>query len=118
MIIFSFIINSVPPRISPFTFGEEAVSYGETMSIQCTISGGDLPVNVEWTLNGSPLTMDLEILTTKQGKRINILTIESVAAKHAGNYTCVARNFAGTSEHSSVLIVNGSCLWDHNFSRI
>lgn len=77
------------------------------VSLQCAIGGGDLPVNIEWMLNGSPLTPDLEISTNKQGKRINNLLIESVSAKHAGSYTCVARNYAGTTEHSSVLIVNG-----------
>lgn len=80
------------------------------VSLQCAIGGGDLPVNIEWNLNGSPLTSDLGISANKQGKRINNLLIESVSAKHAGNYTCIARNYAGTAEHSSVLIVNG--VWE------
>lgn len=108
------LIITVPPKISPFTFGDEAVSYGELVSIQCNIGGGDLPVNVEWTLNGSPITSDLDITSTKQGHRVNNLLIESVAAKHAGNYTCIARNYAGITEFSSVLIVNG--LWKIFFS--
>lgn len=98
---------TVPPKISPFSFGEEAVSYGEMVSIQCAIGGGDLPVKISWLLNGSPLTHDLGILTERRGSRINILTIDAVSAKHAGNYTCVARNNAGVTEHDSTLIVNG-----------
>lgn len=101
------LISSVPPKITPFTFGDEAVSYGETISVQCTVTGGDLPVNIEWTLNGSPLTSDSDISTSIQGKRIKSLMIESVSANHAGNYSCIARNFAGIAEHSSNLIVNG-----------
>lgn len=77
------------------------------VTVQCAIGGGDLPVNIEWLLNGSPLTPDLEILTEKRGTRVNILTIDAVSAKHAGNYTCVARNYAGATEHYSSLIVNG-----------
>lgn len=85
------------------------MSFGETVSITCTVSGGDLPMNIEWTLNGRPLRSILEVLTVKHGKRIVNLMIDSVSAKHAGNYSCVARNLAGVAEHSARLIVNG--LW-------
>lgn len=83
------------------------MSYGDVVSIQCTISGGDLPVDVEWKLNGSPLESYLEIQTEKRGKRINNLVIDLVSAKHAGNYTCLAKNTAGIAEYTSELIVNG-----------
>ena len=81
---------------------------GDTVSVQCTIAGGDLPIEVTWTLNGRPIEPYLEILTEKRGKRINILTIDSVSDKHAGNYTCVVENAAGNAKHSSELIVIGS----------
>lgn len=83
------------------------MSYGDTISIQCTIAGGDLPVTVEWRLNGAPLESYLEIQTEKRGKRINNLVIDLVSAKHAGNYTCLASNAAGLAEHTSELVVNG-----------
>lgn len=102
-----FFRQLVPPKIAPFTFGEDAMSYGDTISIQCTISGGDLPVDVQWRLNGSPLESYLEIQTAKSGKRINNLVIDLVSAKHAGNYTCLASNAAGVAEHTSELVVNG-----------
>lgn len=90
-----------------FSFGDEALSYGDTISIACTVSGGDLPITVEWSLNGSPLEPYLEIQTEKRGKRINNLVIDLVSAKHAGNYTCLAKNAAGIAEHTSELVVNG-----------
>lgn len=80
---------------------------GEPVSVHCTISGGDLPVNVTWTLNGVPIDNDLEIFTEKRGHRIHNLMIDSISAKHAGTYTCHAKNQAGLTEHSSLLIVNG-----------
>lgn len=95
------------PRISPFNFAEESMSYGEFVNVQCTISGGDLPVNITWTLNNKPFEDYLEILTTKRGKRINELTIEAVSAKHAGNYSCIAENRAGRVNHTAELKVNG-----------
>lgn len=97
----------VPPKIAPFTFGDEAMNSGDTVSVQCTIAGGDLPANVMWTLNGSPLEPYMEIITEKRGKRINNLMIDSVSDKHAGNYTCIVENSAGIAQHSAELIVIG-----------
>lgn len=80
---------------------------GDTVSVQCTISGGDLPVKTAWTVNGLPIEPYMEILTEKRGKRITILTIESVSAKNAGIYTCIVENVAGIANHSAELIVIG-----------
>lgn len=41
------------------------------------------------------------------GPRSSVLTIESISGEHAGNFTCVAKNQAGTATHFSTLIVNG-----------
>nr|XP_036670176.1 Down syndrome cell adhesion molecule-like protein Dscam2 isoform X36 [Drosophila suzukii] len=101
----------VLPKISPFSFGEESMSYGEFVNVQCTISGGDLPVNITWTLNNQPFEDYLEILTTKRGKRIVELTIEAVSAKHVGNYSCVAENRAGVVNHTAELKVNVPPRW-------
>lgn len=83
------------------------MNYDEPVTISCTISGGDLPINVLWMLNRAPIEPYLDILIEKRGKRIHVLTIDSVKAKHAGNYTCLAENAAGVVEHNSELIVNG-----------
>uniref|UniRef100_A0A1A9V522 Ig-like domain-containing protein n=1 Tax=Glossina austeni TaxID=7395 RepID=A0A1A9V522_GLOAU len=100
------LIVNVPPRINPFSFGDEAMSYGEFVNVQCTVSGGDVPLNIYWTLNEKPFDDYLEIFTAKRGKRINELTIESVAAKHIGYYSCVAENRAGRVNHTAELKVN------------
>lgn len=83
------------------------MNYDETISVTCTVSGGDLPIFFEWTLNGEEIDSNSDILIEKRGKRISSLMIESLKAKHAGNYTCRAKNVAGIVEHSSRLIVNG-----------
>lgn len=84
------------------------MSFEETVSVTCTVSGGDLPINVIWTLNRAPIEPSMGILTEKRGKRIFALTIESVKAQHMGNYTCLAENMAGITEHTSQLVVNGA----------
>uniref|UniRef100_A0A1B0GLK3 Ig-like domain-containing protein n=1 Tax=Lutzomyia longipalpis TaxID=7200 RepID=A0A1B0GLK3_LUTLO len=98
---------NVPPRITPFSFGDETMNFGEPVSVQCTISGGDLPVSVTWKFNGEDLQPYLEILTESRGQRMHNLMIDSVSAKHSGNYTCQAVNNAGSVAHTSVLRVNG-----------
>lgn len=47
------------------------------------------------------------VSTAKLGKRLSVLNIDAVNAGHSGNYTCLASNLAGASEHSSALLVNG-----------
>lgn len=100
-------VPKVPPKIAPFSFGEEAMNSGDTVSVQCTIAGGDLPAEVTWTMNDRPLEPYLEIITEKRGKRINNLMIDSVSAKHAGNFTCIVENAAGIAYHSAELVVIG-----------
>lgn len=99
----------VPPRISPFSFGDEPSSFGDTVSVQCTIAGGDTPIKVIWRLNDETIVdTHNNILLDKRGERVHTLFIESVKASHIGNYTCLASNRAGTVKHSSQLLVNGS----------
>lgn len=83
------------------------MNYDEPVAVTCTISGGDLPINVLWMLNRAPIEPNLDISIEKRGRRIHVLTIESVKAEHAGIYTCLAENAAGVAEHNSELIVNG-----------
>lgn len=83
------------------------MNYDETVSVTCTVSGGDLPMSSIWKFNGAPIEPYLGVLTEKRGKRINVLMIESLKARHAGTYTCMAENAAGVVEHASKLIVNG-----------
>lgn len=97
----------VPPRITPFQFGDEPMNFGEPASIQCTIAGGDWPMKVNWQLNGYNLPEHLHIATTKFTRHTYALAIESVSAEHAGNYTCLAENWAGSAKYTDTLIVNG-----------
>lgn len=108
LFIFYSIIK-VPPRISPFTFGDEPSSFGDTISIQCTISGGDAPLKVIWKLNDETIVdTHNNIMLDTRGQRVHNLFIESVQYSHIGNYTCLAANKAGTVKYTSQLLVNGS----------
>lgn len=102
-----FFENLVPPKIAPFEFGEEPLNFGEPASVQCTILGGDIPMAITWLLNNRTIDQMGDISLAQLGKRIHVLSIESVAGHHAGQYSCRAKNTAGLSEHTAILSVNG-----------
>ena len=104
---------SVLPQISAFTFGDEELNLDETVGVMCTITKGDLPIDIWWTLLDDyneaerNLTTNDGVMITKTPK-ISMLNIEAVKARHRGNYTCFARNKAGIAQHSAYLAINGS----------
>ncbi|XP_029035406.1 Down syndrome cell adhesion molecule-like protein Dscam2 isoform X7 [Osmia bicornis bicornis] len=111
----------VAPQLAPFTFGEEAANAGEMATVQCAVIKGDLPVKIVWSLNGRHIDVgrvsgdhgyDIpDIVVSRSSKRISTLTIDSVAARHAGEYSCTAINAAGSARHTSVLSVNVPPRW-------
>lgn len=103
--------SSVAPQIGPFSFGDESINAGDMASVQCAVTKGDFPLEISWAFKGQPIRPEqLDISISSSGKRLKQLTIESVAARHAGEYTCIASNKAGSSSHSATLDVNGILL--------
>lgn len=99
----------VPLKLKPFSFGDEPLKEGETVAVQCVISSGDLPANMSWNFNGKPLNSNSNnVLISKTGLKIISLTIESVTAQNAGNYTCIGENLVGVATYTSRLYINGS----------
>lgn len=88
---------------------EGPVNWGEQVSLFCSVSKGDHPMKIHWTLNDNPINAKSHdgIVITKTGKMISVLSIDSVNADHSGNYTCIASNRAGTSHLSTRILVNG-----------
>lgn len=99
----------VPPQITPFEFGEEILNEGETASVSCVMSKGDLPVKFTWRFNGEEVNPrnNLGVVLTNISKKTSILNIDSVSAKHRGSFTCEIKNDAGAINHTTTLSVNG-----------
>lgn len=77
-------------------------------SVQCAVTKGDSPLEIKWLFQNEPVEASRpDIVVSESGKRAKQLTIESVGAKHAGEYTCIAENNAGSRLRSAVLSVNG-----------
>ncbi|XP_043478415.1 Down syndrome cell adhesion molecule-like protein 1 homolog isoform X8 [Leptopilina heterotoma] len=97
----------VAPQISPFAFGDDPVNAGEMASVQCAVVKGDLPLDISWMFNGNPIGSDQsDVNIIDNGKRHKQLTIDSVSARHAGEYTCVGSNIAGSVSRTAVLDIN------------
>ncbi|XP_055624203.1 cell adhesion molecule Dscam2 isoform X45 [Toxorhynchites rutilus septentrionalis] len=104
----------VLPKITPFSFGDEPLNYGESASVHCSIAAGDFPILIEWYFNGRLVT-EVETLeriaVASVGKRTKALAIDGVNEQYVGNYTCKASNRAGSISNSAALIVNVPPRW-------
>lgn len=94
----------------PFEFGDEPYDSSSSTMVSCGVTKGDTPISIVWMFNGSPISTNDGVLITKSGQKISMLSIESVQSRHAGNYTCMARNRAGEVSHSSELKVIGKLI--------
>lgn len=104
----TYLFFQVSPQIVPFVFGEEAASYGETVSTVCTVSRGDQPLEFSWYFNGEQINIqERQDISISTSKRRSLLEIEAVSAHHSGEYTCSVSNEAGATSYSNVLAVNG-----------
>lgn len=103
------------PIIAPFNFGEDELNLDDSVTAICSITKGDLPVSIWWRFGesaDSPMSYNLTtndgIVITRTSEKISMINVDAVKAHHRGNYTCFARNKAGTVQHSSYLAINGS----------
>ncbi|XP_076265876.1 Down syndrome cell adhesion molecule 1 isoform X9 [Rhynchophorus ferrugineus] len=101
----------VPPQIVPFDFGEESINSGDLASLTCSVHKGDLPINISWLHNNVSIGYMEGIMISKAGKKISTVSIDSVDESHAGTYTCLAENKAGSASYSAILHVNVPPRW-------
>lgn len=104
-------IVAVIPQIGPFDFGDEAINFGDSTSLTCSVHKGDLPIKFSWMHNNISVGYINGIGVSKVGKKNSVLTIDSVIDKHSGIYTCVAENEAGIVSYSALLNVNGTVIF-------
>lgn len=91
----------------PFSFGEGSLTSGQPVTIHCTVVEGDMPISLRWAFHGQELSSQMGISIIKAGARVSLLTIDSIAAGHSGDYTCTAANSAASVNYTATLSVNG-----------
>ena len=80
---------------------------GSFVQLSCIVITGDEPLTISWTFHGQDISSDLGIMTTAIGTRGSMLIISSVGHRHSGEYTCTAKNEAGSKSETALLKVNG-----------
>ena len=80
---------------------------GSFAQVTCSVTKGDEPLTITWSLHGDVISSEPSLTTTMIGTRTSILIISSVGYRHSGIYTCRAMNPAGSVTHSAELKVNG-----------
>ncbi|KAK6031598.1 immunoglobulin I-set domain protein [Ostertagia ostertagi] len=89
----------IPPTVHVSSDADAKV-IGDPVTLVCEATGNP-PPSIEWSKEERPIIDHLDgIHFTNEGARLNIAHLES---HNAGNYTCKARNEAGSAE-STVLV--------------
>uniref|UniRef100_T1JE40 Ig-like domain-containing protein n=1 Tax=Strigamia maritima TaxID=126957 RepID=T1JE40_STRMM len=101
----------VPPKIVPFTFQDGHLLEGMLVRVACVVSRGDLPLNISWFKDNKPMSEDFSISVHKLDDYSSVLSIDPVSKKHDGNYTCIAKNLAGSDSFVAPIIVNELPKW-------
>lgn len=92
----------------PFMFGDEPSNTGDSVGVQCVVTKGDLPLEIDWFLNDKLIVNNQNsIRISKLSARNSALGIDSLNDRHRGVYKCRGTNVAGRSEMESTLYVNG-----------
>ena len=71
------------------------------------MSEGDSPLDITWSFQGTDLSSQMGITTTKIGRKTSVLVIDPATSGHRGNYTCTVRNPAGYVNYTASLEVHG-----------
>ena len=96
-----------PPKLVPINFGQNIFDEGSSAQVLCSVTDGDEPLSITWSFHGINISSDSGIVTSNIGSKVSILMIGSVNHGHRGQYTCLAKNKAGTASSTAELRVNG-----------
>ena len=91
----------------PFNIGPEPLNVNQSISLVCSITEGDMPIEIQWLFSNQIITPNLGANVLNVGPTASILNINSVQSFNSGPYTCLVRNRAGNASYSSFLNING-----------
>lgn len=99
---------AVKPEVEPFSITDNTLNEGGSTKILCTVSSGDMPIYFVWTKNGHLMNAHKNNLKVQQLDELtSIFSLTRVSLEDAGNYSCIAKNEAGSASHTAFLKVMG-----------
>lgn len=97
------------PLVERFSFPKN-LTRGKRLRVICTVTEGDLPLEVEWWKDG----LKIEEAFGKFGVQVrrideytSLLAISFLETTHAGNYSCVAKNSVANFARYATLTIRG-----------
>ena len=126
-----FFFPSVPPVLAPFSFGttfsdssmlSSVLTLGARSRVLCGLTRGDPPVSFSWLKDGHSIedaeaSISRQVTITLVDDFSSLLTIPRLGRGHAGNYTCLASNEAGTDHFTAILHVQGDLVVVPHYSQ-
>ena len=98
------------PLVERFSFPKN-LTRGKRLRVICTVTEGDLPLEVEWWKDGLKIEEAFGKFQGVQVRRIDeytsLLAISFLETTHAGNYSCVAKNSVASFARSATLTIRG-----------
>ncbi|XP_022248096.1 Down syndrome cell adhesion molecule-like protein Dscam2, partial [Limulus polyphemus] len=98
------------PVIDPFSF-PASVYQGQRFTPICTVISGDSPVQFTWLKDGHRIEDYLNIQVLSVAEFSSTLIFKSLRPEHHGNYTCIARNSAGSDSHTATMVIHVPPRW-------
>ena len=98
------------PLVERFSFPKN-LTRGKRLRVICTVTEGDLPLEVECWKDGLKIEEAVGKFQGVQVRRIDeytsLLAISFLETTHAGNYSCVAKNSVASFARSATLTIRG-----------
>ncbi|KAF4525975.1 hypothetical protein B566_EDAN000766, partial [Ephemera danica] len=96
-------VEGEPPEIAPFQFPTN-LREGMRAQVSCSIISGDFPIAISWRKDGGLLIPEPDV-AEQQHQFVSNLLFMNLAARHSGQYTCIASNAAATANYTARLVV-------------
>lgn len=87
---------------------------GERLTLTCSVTKGDLPLFMSWTVDGRPVGREPGAPSSPKTVQIDaytsLLVVDSLQARHSGNYSCLVRNPAAEArqQQSQLVLIQGT----------
>ena len=100
------------PLVERFSFPKN-LTRGKRLRVICTVTEGDLPLEVEWWKDGlkiegsGPNPGKFGVQVRRIDEYTSLLAISFLETTHAGNYSCLAKNSVASFARSATLTIRG-----------
>ncbi|CAM1309784.1 Uncharacterised protein at_DN2487 [Pycnogonum litorale] len=88
----------------------QVLQVGERITLLCTVRSGDPPIEFAWKLNGKDIPYEMRATITDTADS-SALKFGKVDQSNSGNYSCEARNAAGSVKEYTIIQVEGPPRW-------